>query len=408
MKTDARLASVTVYVGIATAVWLGWEVVKAPIAERAPTRIAVQVAPQSPEVLRRAAEVELGGGRDENAKALAEESLTRAPFNARALRVLGLAEARTGDIDKADSLLTLAGNWSLRDDPAHGWLIERRLRQGDYVSAFAHADTLARRWVDGNDRIYNLYTTAVLSDPRALPALAGAVARKPTWRYAFIHYLIDRPGGDAVLVALGLTLAKDQNGFSNEELGQIYQNWYVENRFGAIQALRTGLGRPRGMNALQNGDFSDLPDNVMLPFGWWLNTAPGISVSIIEDEVRPPDLALRVEHDGFSSGVVTEQILTLPSGAKVLTGQERLEGGSDLSRLRWRLACVETSQVLGERALAASGEPGSWGDFRLEFSVPSDRCTIQRLRLETDPGDRRATIVAWVDKMRISLVEPVR
>ena len=74
---------------IAASVWLAWEVVKAPVALRAPPALAVRVAPTSPEVLRRAAERELLAERNDNAISLSQESLARAPFNARALRVRG-------------------------------------------------------------------------------------------------------------------------------------------------------------------------------------------------------------------------------------------------------------------------------------------------------------------------------
>ena len=130
-RSPASTRGVTQHIGyglLALSVWLAWEVLKAPVAARAPPSIGVRIAATSPEVLRRAAEAEFTAGRPGNAEALAEESLVRAPFNARALRVRGLAAAEAGETEQADQLLTLAGNWSLRDDPAHAWLVEYRLR----------------------------------------------------------------------------------------------------------------------------------------------------------------------------------------------------------------------------------------------------------------------------------------
>lgn len=403
MKPGGGIRSYAAYGLTVAAVWLGWEIVKGPVIERSPPALAVRVAPGSPEVLRRAGEAELVAGRADNAASLAEASLVRAPFNARALRVLGLATARQGAADRADAILTLAGNWSLRDDPAHAWLIERRLRQGSYGSAFAHADTLARRWVDGNERIYNLFTTAVLADQRALPALAAAMARKPPWRAGYIHYLIQRPDGDAVLLALGLALAKSPSGYDNDELSWIYQSWYGENRFEAIRALRTGVGRPGRLDDVQNGDFTTPAEETLFPFGWRLDPASGLSAAVMEDDVRPDEVALRVEYDGYASGVVTEQILMLPPGTRVLTGQERVETSPDTSRLRWRITCVESGQVVGAQAVGPA-RPGAteWRPFRLPLVIPSAQCQVQRLRLETDPGDRRATTIAWFDKLRIA------
>jgi hypothetical protein len=397
------IASVAFYGLTVAAVWLGWEMVKAPVADRAPPAMAVRVAPGSPEVLRRAAEGELAAGRVSNADALALESLAKAPFNARTLRVVGLAAARSGQIDQADSLLTLAGNWSLRDDPAHAWLIQQRLRQGNFDSAFAHADTLARRLVDGNDRIYELFATAALVDRRSLPALTTALARNPSWRPAFISYLIRKPNADPVLLTLGIMLAKTPNGFSNDELSWIYQSWYGENRFEAIRLLRANLGRPGRLDDVQNGDFSDSAEKALLPFTWRLDPLAGISAAIIEDDFRPNENALRVEYDGYANGAVAEQILMLPAGRRTLSGQERVDASPDTSRLRWRILCVETGETIGLQPVAPAGskEP-VWRTFRLSFSVPATGCSVQRLRLETDPGDRRATTIAWFDKLVIS------
>ncbi|MGV8930453.1 MAG: tetratricopeptide repeat protein, partial [Brevundimonas sp.] len=130
---------------IVGAVVLGWQIALQPLMQRAPVEAAIRIAPTSPLVLRRAAEAELGADRNDNAAVLGREAFARSPFDVRALRVVGLTEARAGREDQADDILTLAGNWSLRDDPTHAWLVERRLRQGDYSSAFAHADTLVRR-----------------------------------------------------------------------------------------------------------------------------------------------------------------------------------------------------------------------------------------------------------------------
>ncbi|MFJ6023041.1 hypothetical protein ACIQC9_00415 [Brevundimonas sp. NPDC092305] len=316
--------------------------------------------------------------------------------------MLGLAEARAGRLDAADNILTLAGNWSLRDDPSHAWLIERRLRQGDYGSAFAHADTLARRWADGNDRIYNLFTSAVLADQRALPALTTVVGRKPSWRGAYIDYLIKREDGDAVLLALGIALSNSSHGYSTYELSRVYQHWYGENRFEAIRTLRQAVGRPGRLDDLQNGDFTISAEQTLFPFGWSLPPASGISSAAIEDDIRPDEMALRVEYDGYANVIAAEQILMLRPGSHRIIGDVRVETSPDTSRLRWSVSCVETNQpVVISPVSGASADTRSWKRFSFGFTIPAENCQVQRLRLVSDPGDRRATTVAWFDKLRV-------
>lgn len=392
------------YGAVLLAVWLGWEVVKAPLVERGAPELATRLAPTSPDVLRRAAEVEFAAERNENAAALASESLARAPFNVRSLRVLGLVKANAGQLDQADQLITLAGNWSLRDDPAHAWLVDRRLRQGSYGSAFAHADTLARRREETSLQVFDLFVTAALQDRRAMPALAAAVGRNPPWRNAFMAYLIRRPDTDPVILALAINLANTEHPLSRIEMQWLYQTWYGEGRIPAIRYLAETLKRPTNLEGLQNGDFSYPEDDQILPFGWALVTASGLAPAIMEDDVRPDETALRVEYDGYAVGELVDQLLVLEPGAYTLSGQDRIEvvPGQD-SGLRWSVICVETGNELATYRSAA--QTAGWKPFSVSFTVPTDQCLAQRLRLLGVAGDRRDTTIIWFDKFAIHPAE---
>ena len=194
------------------AIWLGWQILLQPVIQRAPPELAVRVAPGSPLVLQRAAEAEFVAGekdddarRYDNAASLARDALALAPFNVRALRVVGLTEARAGREPIADEILTLAGNWSLRDDPAHAWLVEYRLRRGDYASSFAHADTLARRREDIRPQIFRLFTLAAATDTaRALPEVARLLDARPPWRQSYFDSLY--VSGEGLQVAANLAV----------------------------------------------------------------------------------------------------------------------------------------------------------------------------------------------------------
>ena len=224
--------------------WLGWQAVITPLALRAPGEHAIRLTPGSHTVLARAADEELRAGRDENALELARRSLALAPFDSRAVRVLGLAEAEAGNRERADALLTLAGNWSLRDSTAHGWLVENRLQNGDYAAAFAHADTLARRRPEQAAVIYDLFATAMEADPRAVPYVADLVSNQPPWRRDFLDSLYAREGGMALAAQLALVLGGKEGEFSDTELATLYTTLFRAGQFPALVQVRDGLGRP--------------------------------------------------------------------------------------------------------------------------------------------------------------------
>lgn len=386
---------------IAASVWLGWEVVKAPVAVRAPPALAVRVAPTSPEVLRRAAERELLAERNDNAISLSQESLARAPFNARALRVRGLAAARAGDEFAANQMLTLAGNWSLRDDPAHAWLVEYRLRRGDYNSSFAHADTLARRRPDLHPRIFDLYTTAALHDPRATGTLARLLAAAPPWRAAYWDYLHQRDGSDALLLTLAVALERTDHPFDRDELSELYRKWVGERRFDAARYLRDQLGRPSPELAVQDGGFSDPPERQILPFAWRLGTGAGLAVEVTADDLDPRNQALLVHYNGRGQHAAAIQHVLLRPGRWVLTARRRIDGGDGDAGLALRVTCTATGAGLASLDPAGRSRGSGWETVSAEFTVPADNCPAQFVSLLTRPGDRPTALTAWFDDVAI-------
>lgn len=395
------LAEVIGYAVVVTAVWLAWEVIKAPLMDRATPALAVRLAPGSPEVLRRAAEAELAAGRVGNAEALSNESLSKAPFSARALRVRGLSEAKRGSADRADEMLTLAGNWSLRDGPAHAWLTEHRLRRGDYGSAFAHADTLARRREDIHPALFRLFTVAAAQDPRSAPSLARILSARPPWRRSYLNSLPGQPQGDSVLGWLAVTLEPTDGRFTTDELRTLYVKWAEEGRFDGIREVQRRIGRPSPSTVLQNGDFSTGVEDQLIPFGWSFGTSPGFSTAVTEDDVRAGNLALRLEYDGFSSGVFVEQLLLLGPGRHILKGERRAEAGQANMQLGWEVVCAETAAVISPTDRGPWSAAGAWERFEIGFDVPRENCGAQWLRLKARPEDRRTTIAAWFDELEV-------
>lgn len=390
------------YAFAAAAVWLAWQIVQAPIVDRGPARVAVGLAPTSPEVLRRAAEGELAADRASNAQALASESLARAPFNARALRVRGLAEAKLGSRDRADQMLTLAGNWSLRDDPTHAWLVEHRLRLGDYHSAFAHADTLVRRREEAYGPIFRLFTAAAIHDSRSIPHLTATLRANPPWRQSYLLSLHANPQGAPIAGAIALGLEPTEGRLTRQELQHLYAKWAESGRYPGIKELRRRTNRPSLSPALQNGDFSTDFENQFLPFGWRSGVGAGFSATLVEDDLRPGNTAYRFEYDGFNSGRFIEQLMLLEPGDYVLKGERRAETGQSDLMVRWHVICAETgSDTRLDDEIRSPRASTAWQPFEARFQVPRENCTAQWLRLESYAGERRMLIAAWLDNIAV-------
>lgn len=381
----------------AVAVWLAWQVVSAVLVNRAPPELALRAAPGSPLALRRAAETEWLAKRTDNARELAAMALQRAPADARALRTYGLSLAEKGQTERADDLITLAGNWTLRDDPAHAWLVDRRLRQGNYASAFAHADTLVRRREAAQPNVFRLFTAAANADPRATAALVNLLDERPPWRTAYLQGLF-RDGDQAPLLAtVAVGLQRTRAPLNASELQQFYSAFLMNGRLQALSIVRGALNRPPLEPAVVDGGFP--PSLQVYPFGWRLATEPGVTPSVTADELVPDQTALRVESDGFGRAVAVEQLLILKPGSHRFAVRHRVASG-DKPRMRWTLTCHES----GNSMLAfepSGGASDQWNRAAVTFDRPSQACEAQWLRLETTGGERRRAVVAWFDDIRI-------
>lgn len=397
------------------AVWLGWQVILQPVIQRAPPELAIRVAPGSPTVMRRAAEArQLAADRagqtseaiaqaNEDAGVLGREALARAPFNAASLRVVGLSEARAGQEAQADELLTLAGNWSLRDDPSHAWLVDYRLRRGDYVSSFAHADTLARRREALRPGIFRLFTTAATADTqRALPVIASLVAAKPPWRQDYLDSLYASDEGLRVAINLAIVLQAGDAPLTNAELRQLYLYLVDRGLLDGARTVRERLNRPAMSTLVANGSFDDASSPE--PFQWRIAQGAGIVAEILNDDVRTGDPALRVSFDGYTEETIAEQLLFLSPGGYRLAFEARNESGDASRNLRWSITCVPGDRV-ALSAPAAPAQADVWTVGAAQFTIPQD-CGGQWLRLESVPEERRSSTTAWFDRMAISRVVP--
>ena len=382
----------------ALAVVLGWQMVVALFAERAPVDVAVRLAPTSTIALVRAAEAVQAAGRNDDAIELARSALRIAPFNARALSVVGRLQDAAGDPDAADQTLTLAGNWSLRDDPTQAWLVNRRLQQGDYASAFAHAETLVRRESPTQPLLFEMFTMAA-EDPRGLSVLVQALSAAPPWRRSYLTFAGQRKDTDQLLAALAVNLQKTPAPLTDVELSAVYRRWLEARQPGAIRAVQQALGRPGIRDGVWNGDF--MPGEGVAPLNWSINLNAGFSAQVADTGEAGRGTALLVETDGLASGVVASQLLLLAPGATAIRISQKLETAAREADLVWRITCFETGARLVEWSAGLVAD-SAWREQTRALTVPTAGCTAQWLQLVARPGGRRMPVRAWFDTVAIA------
>ena len=133
----------------------------------------------------------MSAGKAGAAQALARRALAAQPFNVEALRVIGLVAAARNGPESADQIMTLAGDWSLRDGPAQVWLFQQRLRHRDYGSAFAHADALLRQYSEVEAPLFKVIAAIAQADQTAI-ASGGATGDQPALARGLLRQLEPR------------------------------------------------------------------------------------------------------------------------------------------------------------------------------------------------------------------------
>ncbi len=382
---------------IVLGIWLAWQVVREALLVRLPPLVALQLAPGSPLVLSRAAEAEFDAGRKDAAAELARAALAKAPFDVRSLGFSGMVEAERGDAERGQALVTLAGNWSLRDGRAHLWLMERNLRQGEYGSGFAHADTLIRRRPHTQPVMFKLFTDVATADRRAVTALANTMRADPPWRPAFVAHSSRDPAGQVLAAELAIGLARSEAPFDAQERAALYTAFARAARFDGLRALRANLQGPADL--VIDGGFEG--HGGAGPLEWTYRPSPGFTAERARAPGEATGHALHLVGDGYSGGTATEQLLLLTPGSYRFRLRFRFDQGDPGDQISWTLACRPGGAPIAEVALRRSGLQ-RWSRAEGAFEVPVAGCGGQQLALKLEPGERRQSLELWVDDVAIT------
>ena len=315
---------------------------------------------------------------------LAAQALDRSPLEVGAVRLLALAADRQGQADRARRLMTIAGARSARDGPAQAWLFDYWFNRHDWPRAFKHADLLLRthplvaRQIDPA-------LASVVADPAARAALTVRLEGAPFWRGQFLSELAQSGADAGPLLAILTDLNRANAKLSNDELEGVLiplagRHLYDEAYLTWVQSLP-----PKALATLGNvydPDFDGLPGAA--PFNWTLHQPNGGAVEVGPAPGGDKGHALAVHLYDPPTEPLAVQLLNLPPGRYVLTGQSLSEAGG-ATGLAWTVRC-DGGAVIAR--LSPSGAAGRWTAGSAIFETPSSGCPAQWLELKADPRSR--------------------
>lgn len=364
---------------------LGWLITTGAAADRGVEEDpsgALTWREHHPYALQLLAEEFVGTGEQEDlvfADVLARDALTSSPVHSRALSVLGIVAESRGEDGRAEALMTLAAQRSLRDRLAHEWLLDRAMQRGDHERAWFHADVLLRSQTAAYSELApKLVELATLED--SARALSIRLAASPGWRRSLLKHVSRKVDDPKKLERLFVNLQQTSAPASVEELGWWVQRFVAEKRYEEAVAAWTEFQPPERRERLgpvYNSGFD--PDESRALFQWSIpkKVAGEAVITRQEDDGH----ALRVAPSGTSvRGGWIKQLLVLPRGEYVFTVRARREQGDAVGRMAWTLSCGGSRAVIASTGAVAAGE--AWRTLVVPFRVPAQDCRTQWLRLD--------------------------
>ena len=352
----------------------------------------------------REGELRLAEGDFGAATRAAIQALQTSPVEGRALQLLAKIAEGQGELTRANGLMQLAAQRSLRDHIPHAWLFHRAVAKGEFTVALRHADIVIRRhWRLRSQLLQSLIRLA--SDEGSVDEVIKVLVRNPPWRSWFLReFARGAPALQDTMRFYDLLQASPQPP-TESELAPYLERIVTAGHFEhAFRSWKNSLPPERRQHSIQfyNGNFRFLVSN--LPFDWIIQRARGVTTEVVDH----PDRSGRVLQIKFVNAQVrfrhVRKLMLLAPGIYRLSGKVLANDLRTPRGIHWKLLCADgRQQILAETANVA-GTTDGWIEFEHEFHVPKLDCHAQWLRLElaTDAPSRVESGVVWYDSMMVT------
>lgn len=339
----------------------------------------------------------LNRGDADGAISSATGALRMAPVQTGALPILAGAQAMQGRLLLAAQLMDLSARSGWRDPATQWWVLQLAVHARSFDVAAQRADALLRQ------RQFELPAAALLRQVEMAGgrrALAQRLAETPTWKS---FYLTNVAGlapaqlsarGELLhdILALGGTLEE-------AEIAAPVNALLAASRPSEARDLWVGLTGSRDRDSsVSDGSFERLGRREgsppLVPFEWKLSDLIDADVEVVPRPGGSGGAAVHVTADAGAAGTALEQVLTLSSGAYLLSFSSAAESGGFPAS--WNLICAD-DRTLEQKRVRQGRE--SWAKEVYAFAVPAG-CSSQRLRLRLT-GRNMGRSEFWLDDVSI-------
>jgi hypothetical protein len=390
---------------------LGWLIVAETFAQEEMRRgrpaFAILWRPSSPSAAASLAESYLSRGATGAARQQARAALNITPWNAIALRILGLTEERVGDARKAASLMALGAKLGWRDTQTQIWLLKHTLADANFHVAMQHGDALARRQ-KALPLVFALMTAATTS-PQGIDALVERLEVPSNWREKYFSQLGNVPRG--FYPSLSTLFERMKTGAtppSRKEAAPLMLAMILHGKGAEARALWTTLFGNSGPSTYVTEGGFDRTDpsspeyTTPTAFDWWLNPSAKGYADIMEAPTSQGNSALRIISTSADTSLFGRQVVILPPGTYELTARI-YANREDASRvISSDITCQDGQTKITPPPSPGPLPTGRWVRFKTLFTVPREGCAYQSLNVRSLPRESHTEASLWFDDFVIS------
>jgi hypothetical protein len=312
---------------------------------------------------------ELGDAERGNIIRRLEAELVSEPLDLQTLKKLVIYWAASGERARSDALALILAQRSFRDVEVQALALDIALRKQDYGQAARILDVVLRTKEKSQENTDVPFHLLSMLKRTASPAQVNEV------KALIVRFLKDRNYDRAYYVWLDSLPTQDL-----EKVGLLFDGGFESNNRGLL-------------------------------FDWTFNRRKNVDVRVVSRGNSQADNALQIDFVKNTSPFAdVSQTLYLSAGNYRLEGEVKAENLQNDRGLLWKVFCVNESNQLLTATPRRNGT-SDWSSFAADFSVPQEKCVMQRLVLVLDAKsvlDQNISGRIWYDNLKITNLDSVQ
>jgi hypothetical protein len=391
------------------ATFLVWRIIVVNVAQYLASEgssSALAWGPDLPQALLAEAAV-IANADTKRSREVAEQAVFFNPVSGRGFLMLSRLLELEGSIELAKKAAKMAHFLAPKDADVQLPLGAFWLHRGLPIQALSHWEAAIETEAALSKTLFPVMLK-MIDTPHLRLAAAEVLASAPKWWDGFFMYALKNTTQEDTLKALYLA--------RNDKVNHDQRRAYIDHLLAAgsytdayfiwlngLQADQLGV-----LGNVYDGGFEHVLDDE--GFGWRPNLSKGFMLAAEPTYGHGGKKAMHVAfQQKLSSRTLIHQFLMLDAGQYRFKGKSRLDNLSAGKGVRWEIHCADQDG----RALLLTSEPfvgtDNWDKFDIEFTIGSERCELQALRLQlnagTDFDETTFSGSVWFDELEIVKVD---